>query len=54
MSGIVYVDGVALEEDYISELTTTKLDFIGPKTVPETLAEARSAAMKIHFQIQGN
>lgn len=26
----------------------------GPKTVPETLAEARSAAMKIHFQIQGN
>ncbi|MBQ8218073.1 MAG: signal peptidase I [Oscillospiraceae bacterium] len=33
--GIVYVDGVALEEDYISELTTTKLDFIGPKTVPE-------------------
>lgn len=33
--GIVYVDGVALEEDYISELTTTKLDFIGPKTVPD-------------------
>ena len=33
--GIVYVDGVALEEDYISELTRTKLDFIGPKTVPE-------------------
>ena len=32
--GIVYVDGVALEEDYISELTRTKLDFIGPKTVP--------------------
>ena len=22
-------------EDYIAELTTTKLDFIGPKTVPE-------------------
>lgn len=33
--GIVYVDGVAIEEDYISELTRTKLDFIGPKTVPE-------------------
>lgn len=33
--GLVYVDGVAIEEDYISELTTTKLDFIGPKTVPE-------------------
>lgn len=33
--GIVYVDGVAIEEDYINELTTTKLDFIGPQTVPE-------------------
>ena len=33
--GIVYVDGVALEEDYITELTTTKLDFIGPQTVPD-------------------
>lgn len=33
--GIVYVDGEALEEDYINELTTTKLDFIGPQTVPE-------------------
>ena len=33
--GIVYVDGVPIEEDYISELTTTKLDFIGPKVVPE-------------------
>lgn len=32
--GIVYVDGVAIEEDYINELTTTKLDFIGPQTVP--------------------
>ena len=33
--GIVYVDGAAIEEDYIAELTRTKLDFIGPKTVPE-------------------
>ena len=33
--GIVYVDGVPIEEDYIAELTTTKLDFIGPKTVPD-------------------
>lgn len=33
--GIVYVDGEAIEEDYINELTTTKLDFIGPQTVPE-------------------
>lgn len=33
--GIVYVDGEAIEEDYINELTTTKLDFIGPQTVPD-------------------
>lgn len=33
--GIVYVDEVPLEEDYINDRTTTKLDFIGPKTVPE-------------------
>ena len=33
--GIVYVDGASIEEDYISELTTNKLDFIGPQTVPE-------------------
>ncbi len=34
-NGIVYVDGVALEEDYIMEPTTNKIDFIGPQTVPE-------------------
>lgn len=33
--GIVYVDGEPIEEDYITELTTTKLDFIGPQTVPK-------------------
>ena len=33
--GIVYVDGEAIEEDYIMELTTNKLDFIGPQEVPE-------------------
>ena len=33
--GIVYIDGEAIEEDYINELTYRKLDFIGPKTVPE-------------------
>lgn len=33
--GVVYIDGAPIEEDYISELTTTKLDFIGPQTVPE-------------------
>ncbi len=34
-AGIVYVDGVALEEDYIAEPTQTALDFSGPVTVPE-------------------
>jgi len=34
-NGIVYVDGEAYEEPYIKELTHNKLDFIGPKTVPE-------------------
>ena len=29
------IDGVAIAEDYISEPTYNKLDFIGPKTVPE-------------------
>ena len=33
--GVVYIDGSPVEEDYIAELTTTKLDFIGPQTVPE-------------------
>ena len=34
-NGIVYIDGVAIAEDYISEPTYNKLDFLGPKTVPE-------------------
>ncbi len=34
-NGIVYVDGEPIQEDYINELTNTKLDFIGPQTVPE-------------------
>lgn len=33
--GIVYVDGEEIHEDFISELTTNKIDFIGPKEVPE-------------------
>jgi len=33
--GIVYIDGLPKEEDYIAELTKNKLDFIGPQTVPE-------------------
>lgn len=32
--GIVYIDGEAIEEPYVHELTRNKLDFIGPKTVP--------------------
>ena len=34
-NGIVYVNGEALEEDYIKELTTMKIDFMGPLLVPE-------------------
>ena len=34
-NGIVYVDGDPIQEDYIYELTNTKLDFIGPQTVPD-------------------
>jgi len=33
--GIVYINGQPIIEDYILEPTTNKLDFIGPKTVPE-------------------
>ena len=33
--GIVYVDGEPIEEDYVAEPIHNKLDFIGPKTVPE-------------------
>ena len=33
--GIVYVDGQPLEEEYAAEPIHNKLDFIGPKTVPE-------------------
>ena len=35
VNGIVYIDGEPIIEDYINELTFNKLDFIGPKTVPE-------------------
>ena len=34
-NGIVYIDGEPIVEPYINELTFNKLDFIGPKTVPE-------------------
>ncbi len=33
--GVVYINGSPVQEDYIAELTKTKLDFIGPQTVPE-------------------
>jgi len=33
--GVVYVDGKALEEDYVAEPTLRQLDFSGPVTVPE-------------------
>lgn len=34
-TGTVYVDGEALEEDYIADLTYTQEDFTGEMTVPE-------------------
>ena len=34
-NGIVYINGEPLAESYINDLTYNKLDFIGPKTVPE-------------------
>ena len=34
-TGLLYVDGEVIEEDYITELTYNKIDFIGPQTVPE-------------------
>ena len=34
-NGIVYIDGEPIAEEYINDLTYNKLDFIGPKTVPE-------------------
>lgn len=34
-NGIVYVDGEPIDEPYINETTKNKLDFIGPKKVPE-------------------
>lgn len=35
VQGIVYVDGVALDEPYIAEPTVEREDFNGPVTVPE-------------------
>ena len=34
-TGEVIIDGEVIDEPYIAELTKNKLDFIGPKTVPE-------------------
>ena len=34
-NGIVYVDGEALDEPYIAELTHRQLDFVGAQVVPE-------------------
>ena len=34
-NGVVTVDGKILQEDYIADLTRTRLNFTGPLTVPE-------------------
>lgn len=33
--GVVYVNGEPVDEPYINDLTATKIDFIGPKEVPD-------------------
>ena len=35
INGIVYVDGIALKEDYINEITRAHIHFVGPQTVPK-------------------
>ena len=34
-TGSIMIDGIEIDEPYIAELTKNKLDFIGPKEVPE-------------------
>ena len=55
--GVVYVDGVALDEPYIYEPTYKQLDFSGPVTVPEgcvfVMGDNRNGSTDSRYSVLG-